>query len=244
MWTVPKVAAFARGRFGVEVRDQTGRVWLRRLGFRLKVPGPATRAPRRPSSSGGGKGGLGEFVADRRAEAPGREGEAWGEDERRLGLKPAARRARCPRGQRPTCGGRHRSEWLCACGFARPSTGQAVSVILPRVSAEPTGHELAEFARAAGPEGRKPLVLPVGNAGWRVARRLAVPANLALCRLPPFTPELRPAERLWPLLREAVANRDLAELDARVRRRAEWLAAHPEVARCAVGFHRAVALTG
>jgi transposase len=44
IWTGPKVAAFARGRFGVEVRDHAGWRWLRRLGFRRKVPRP--RHPR------------------------------------------------------------------------------------------------------------------------------------------------------------------------------------------------------
>jgi hypothetical protein len=44
-----------------------------------------------------------------------------------------------------------------------------------------------------------------------------------------------------------VANRDLAdlaELEARVLRRARWLADHPEVARGAVGFGCAVAIAG
>jgi len=48
LWTGPKVAAFARARFGVQVRDQTGWVWLRKLGFRLKVPRP--RHPRAASA--------------------------------------------------------------------------------------------------------------------------------------------------------------------------------------------------
>lgn len=44
LWTGPKVAAFAKARFGVAVRNHTGWEWLRRLGFRLKVPRP--RHPR------------------------------------------------------------------------------------------------------------------------------------------------------------------------------------------------------
>ena len=44
LWTGPKVAAFAKARFGVTVRDHTGWQWLRKLGFRLKVPRP--RHPR------------------------------------------------------------------------------------------------------------------------------------------------------------------------------------------------------
>src|SRR5262249_38917612 len=195
--------------------------------------------------SGGGKGALGRFVAEREAELPGRAVELWAEDECRLGLKPAARRVWCLRGRRPTCSGRHRFEWLYVYAFARPSTGQTVSVILPRVNAELMGQALAEFARQADPEGKKLLVLLVDNAGWHVAKKLAVPANVALYRLPPCTPELQPAERPWPLLRAAVANRelaDVAELEGRVRRRAQWLAERPELARGAVGFRWAVAI--
>src|SRR5262245_25813506 len=44
VWSGPKVAAFALARFGVKVRAQTGWEWLRKFGFRLKVPRP--RHPR------------------------------------------------------------------------------------------------------------------------------------------------------------------------------------------------------
>src|SRR5262245_22008014 len=47
LWTGPKVAAFALARFGVRVGNQTGWEWLRRLGFRLKVP-----RPRHPRAAG------------------------------------------------------------------------------------------------------------------------------------------------------------------------------------------------
>jgi transposase len=40
LWTGPKVAAYARIRWGVAVCNQTGWEWLRALGFRLQVPRP------------------------------------------------------------------------------------------------------------------------------------------------------------------------------------------------------------
>jgi len=40
LWTGPKVAAFARDRFGVAAHPSTGWRWLKRLGFRLVVPRP------------------------------------------------------------------------------------------------------------------------------------------------------------------------------------------------------------
>jgi transposase len=89
------------------------------------------------------------------------------------------------------------------------------------------------------------LVLLVDNAGWHVAKDLAVPANVRLYRLPPCTPELQPAEHLWPLVREGLANHDfdhLVELGAKFRRRCNWLADHPETVQGTVGFHWAINL--
>src|SRR5215208_3580308 len=40
LWSGPKVAAYVKECFGVEVRKQTGWQWLKNLGFRLVVPRP------------------------------------------------------------------------------------------------------------------------------------------------------------------------------------------------------------
>lgn len=40
LWSGPKVAAFVKDRFGVEVWPQTGWQWLKSLGLRLVVPRP------------------------------------------------------------------------------------------------------------------------------------------------------------------------------------------------------------
>jgi hypothetical protein len=85
----------------------------------------------------------------------------------------------------------------------------------------------------------------VDNAGWHIAKDLQIPANVRLFGLPPCTPELQPAEHLWPLVREALANRDfdhLVGLAAKLRRRCNWLAEHPEVVQGPVGFHWAINL--
>jgi hypothetical protein len=98
---------------------------------------------------------------------------------------------------------------------------------------------LVEFTRFADPGGQKLLVPVLDNAGWHTARRLAVPPNVVLHRLPACTPELQPAEPLWPLVREAVANRGFGSLDEMepvLVERCRWLIDHPEVVRGAVGF--------
>jgi transposase len=88
-------------------------------------------------------------------------------------------------------------------------------------------------------------VVLVDNAGWHVAKRLAVPANVVLHFLPPCTPELQPAEPLWPLVREAVANRLIGRID-RLRvilwARLGYLARNPDAVQPVVGFRWVVRL--
>jgi transposase len=176
---------------------------------------------------------------------PGKLVEVWAQDEARLGLKPVSRRVWSARGRRPRCCGRTRYSWLYVYGFTRPGTGETFAALLPRVNAGLMGEALAAFAAHADPGGEKVLVVLVDNAGWHVARRLAVPANVVLHFLPPCTPELQPAEPLWPLVREALANRTIGRVEYLrrvVRRRLRHLAANPQEVRPHVGFRWAARL--
>jgi len=171
--------------------------------------------------------------------------ELWAEDEARLGLVPVARRVWALKGTRPARSGRPRYQALYVYGFCQPASGRNRCLFLPKVNTGLMGEALEQFAKWADPEGRKVLVLLVDNAGWHVAKELPVPANVRLFGLPSCTPELQPAEHLWPLVREALANRDfdhLVGLAAKLRRRCDWLASHPEVVQGPVGFHWAVNL--
>ena len=180
-----------------------------------------------------------------RAGHPGQRVEVWAQDESRLGLKPVARRTWSLRGLRPASSGRTRYEWLYVYAFARPRTGESFTVILPRVNTDHMATALAAFAARADPDGEKVLVVVVDRAGWHVAKRLAVPANVRLHFLPPCTPELQPVEPFWALVREAAANRGfdrLAGLRRAIRRRCGYLARNPTIVKGAVGFHWATRL--
>ncbi len=138
----------------------------------------------------------------------------WAEDEARLGLKPIARRVWSLKGQRPRSNGQSKFESPYVFGFAHPATGRTRTLILPKANAGTMTAALADFARWADPDGRKVLVLIVDNAGWHIAGKLAVPANVVLHHLPSCTPELQPVEPLWPLVREALANKAFPTLAA------------------------------
>lgn len=165
--------------------------------------------------------------------------EVWSQDEARLGLKPIVRRVWALKGQRPLAFHRSRYEWLYVYLFVHPASGQSTFLILPTVNSQLMSLALQEFQREVDPEGRKVLVLLLDNAGWHRAKDLQVPPGLLLLNLPPYTPELSPAEPVVPLLREAVANESFPSLEAlqeRLVERCVYLQQHPEVIRGVAGF--------
>ena len=71
---------------------------------------------------------------------------------------------------------------------------------------------LASFAREHADDGTI-IVLLWDQAGFHQTGGMAVPSGIEFFPLPPYTPELQPAERLWPCLHEAMANRWIRTLD-------------------------------
>jgi transposase len=165
-------------------------------------------------------------VARARAAHPDRPVEVWAEDEHRLGLKPVRRRVWAPVGQRPIALGHHRYQWLQVVAFVQPTSGETVWYLATGLSKPFFEALLAGFARRIGAGRERQIVLVLDNAGWHGPEGLAVPDGITLVFLPPYSPELQPAERLWPLVDEAVANRHFATLhalDAAVARRCRRL---------------------
>jgi len=78
------------------------------------------------------------------------------------------------------------------------------------------------------------------GAGWHVSKRLRIPPGIRCCFLPPYTPELQPAKRLWPLADETVANRPFAsrdELTDALDRRCSILTDDPAVIKANTNLH-------
>lgn len=166
--------------------------------------------------------------------------EVWGQDEARLGLKPILRKVWARKGQRPVVTVHPRYEWLYVYGFVRPATGQTYWLILPLVNTHAMNLALTEFARDVGAGANKQILLVLDNAGWHGSQSLVVPPGIELVYLPAATPELQPAERLWPLLREAVANQSFATLDRlqdMLVDRCLWLAAQPAMIQAYTHYH-------
>ena len=136
------------------------------------------------------------------------------QDEGRFGLLGTPRRCWAPHGTRPVVGARLERKYLYAFSAVSPHDGVLDSLVLPWVSAETMSLFLREVAQRHA-DAFIVMVMVMDQAGWHIAGDLAVPQNMRLVFLPPYSPELNPAEHLWEALREdCFANHVFANLDA------------------------------
>ena len=112
--------------------------------------------------------------------------------------------------------------------FVQPTSGEAAWYLATGLSKPFFAALLAAFARQVGAGRERHIILVLDNAGWHGPEGLAVPEGISLVFLPPYSPELQPAEHLWPLVDEPVVNRHfatLADLEAVVAERCRRLEA-------------------
>ena len=166
--------------------------------------------------------------------------ELWAEDEARLGLKPLMRRVWAPVGERPVARAKRGYEWTYLYGFVRPESGRVFWLILPTVNTGLFSRALREFAREVGAGEDKRVLLVLDRAGWHTGAEVEVPEGIHLEFLPSGSPELQPAERLWPLTNEGVANRlfeEIGELEEALVERCVQLLDQAEAIRCLTNYH-------
>ena len=75
---------------------------------------------------------------------------------------------------------------------------------------------------------------------WHTEPGLAVPDGLRLVYLPPYTPELQPAEHLWPLVDEPVVNQHfetIGDMDALLAQRCRFLHQDRQLVAAQTNFH-------
>lgn len=130
----------------------------------------------------------------------------WCEDEARFGLQPILRRVYARKGSRPTAEVAVKYEWFWLYAAVHPVSGRVFWLILPRLDAQCVEIFLEEFAKEFAGEGKR-IVLVWDGAPAHRAKKLKVPKTITLIQTLAYTPELNPSERVWTLVKEAVANR-------------------------------------
>jgi hypothetical protein len=93
---------------------------------------------------------------------------------------------------------------------------------------------LASFAAEIGAGLDKHVILVLDGSGLHVAKDLEVPEGVELIFLSPYSTQIQPAERMWPLTNEPIVNEyfdTLEELDEVLIERCYILADDPDQIR-------------
>ena len=90
-------------------------------------------------------------------------------------------------------------QYTYAFSAVSPHDGVMDSPVLPFVNAETRSLFLALVASRHPDEF---IVMVMVQAGWHNAQDLEIPSNRRILFLPPYSPELNPAEHIWKTLRE------------------------------------------
>ncbi len=125
-------------------------------------------------------------------------------DEARFGLKVAHRRLWCPFGSRPPWSHEHQYHWFWLYVAVEPASGTSFVLFLPRVNGACFERFLEEFRQYTG---RDRIGLVLDNSGSHSSGKIDWPDGIEKIALPPYSPELNPAERWFEALRRALANR-------------------------------------
>lgn len=209
-WTGPLVADYVESRFQIGIGRDTGWRLLREAGLTRQTPRPH-HAKASKEAQETFKKTLPEIVRELRTLNPKSRFSLWFMDEARLGLQPILGRRWSPRGIRPVVRVHPRYQWQYVFAGVNVESGQTSSLILPAVNIEMMQLWLDEFAADLAPDELRLLVLD--GAGWHSKTGLKWPVGVLPVWLPPYSPELNPAERLWTLLRKRLANRRFDDID-------------------------------
>jgi transposase len=237
-WNGRTVAAWMIQRLGRPICRQLGWVYLRRLGARLRMPRPR-HIHADSQAQADFKRHLRPMLREVATAFPQARVELWAMDEHRIGLKPILHKVWSLDSQRPLAPVQHRYEWRYLVGFVHPASGRTVFHLATSVSVPLFEAELVAFANAVEASPRKQIVLVLDRAGWHSTQRLRVPDHVHLLFLPPYSPELQPAEHLWPLTNTALLNQHFAsieELEDAQAARCVALQSRPDLIRPATRF--------
>jgi len=212
-WCGRTVATWMSTHLGRHVSRQAGWRVLRQLGARFLKPRPR-HVQADPVAQALFKARLRPLLREVATAFPHASVELWAVDEHRIGLKPILHNVWSVDGQRPLAPVQHRYEWRYVVGFVHPATGRALFHVATSVNIALFEAELAAFARQAGVGTEKQIVLALDRAGWHSTQRLRVPDHVHLLFLPPlYSPELQPAEHLWPLTNTVLVNRHFTSIE-------------------------------
>lgn len=138
------------------------------------------------------------------------------QDETRYGLMTNLKRIVTAKGVQAKVKYQHSYQYLWIWGSFSPLTGDAFYWETPIVNTTIFEAYLQELSQRTP---RKYIILVIDNAGFHASQNITIPNNIKLLRIPPYAPELNPAEKVWKYMKSKVAmkfNESIKDLQDRL----------------------------
>lgn len=138
------------------------------------------------------------------------------QDEARFGRLPVMRSAWAPSGMRPLVVAAIERQFRYVYGAVSPIEGEIDYAVMDSMNTE----NMSAFLKQVSEAHHDSYILMIcDGASSHSAKELKIPENMELLFLPPYSPELNPAEYLWEHIREkACANEYFKILDNVIER--------------------------
>jgi len=119
----------------------------------------------------------------------------WVQDESRIGQQGSLCRIWAPTGSRPRKVKQQQFISVYIYGAACSKTGDSFGLILPTTNTVAMQIYIDLLSTHINED--RHIALVIDNAGWHTSKQLEIPENITLIPLPPYSPELNPAEQIW-----------------------------------------------
>lgn len=131
-------------------------------------------------------------------------------DESRFGLMTIQRRILLAKGVKPILKYQHRFQNTYLYGAFSPYNGDHFTLELPYCNGELFQKYLNELSEYKPSEYK---ILILDNGAFHKMQTLIVPTNIHLLFIPPYSPELNPAEKIWQYIKDKLSNKIFKTLE-------------------------------
>lgn len=131
-------------------------------------------------------------------------------DESRFGLLSNMRRCLTSKGIKPVVPYQHKFQNFYLFGAYSPVNGDSFTLQYPYCNADCFQSYLDLLSEHKKDEFK---IILLDNGAFHHSKQLIIPNNIALLFIPPYSPELNPAECMWRYIKGKIANRIFESLN-------------------------------
>ena len=132
------------------------------------------------------------------------------QDESRFGLITKQKRVLTAKGIKPIGTYKHSYLYKWLWGSFSPITGESFCMITDSVSKEFFIKYLQDFSEK---DPRELKIIIIDNASFHSTKDIELPNNIVLVPIPPYCPELNPAEKVWQWMKDKIAMKIYHDLN-------------------------------